>query len=145
MTVIGDAGGFHLLPAGTPRVDPSRLLQGERLGKLLAQARESFDMIIVDAPPVLPVPDALIIGRWTDGACWPSGTTPAGSRWWSGPSAAGHRRRAGPRRRRQRRQERLHLRQLRVLLGPGRPGRAGLSRAEPSRAAARPRAAATVT
>lgn len=66
--VIGDAGGFHLLPAGTPRVDPSRLLQGERLGKLIAQARESFDMIIVDAPPVLPVPDALTIGRWTDGA-----------------------------------------------------------------------------
>jgi len=66
--VIGDAGGFHLLPAGTPRVDPSRLLQSERLGKLIAQARESFDMIIVDAPPVLPVPDALTIGRWTDGA-----------------------------------------------------------------------------
>ncbi len=66
--VVGDAGGFHLLPAGTPRVDPSRLLQNDRLGKLIAQARESFDMIIVDAPPVLPVPDALTIGRWTDGA-----------------------------------------------------------------------------
>jgi capsular exopolysaccharide synthesis family protein len=68
MLVIGDAGGFHLLPAGTPRVDPSRLLQGDQFGKLLAQARASFDMIIVDAPPVLPVPDALAIGRWTDGA-----------------------------------------------------------------------------
>ena len=66
--VVGDAGGFHLLPAGTPKMDPSRLLQGDRLGKLLAQARESFDMIIVDAPPVLPVPDALTIGKWTDGA-----------------------------------------------------------------------------
>jgi succinoglycan biosynthesis transport protein ExoP len=66
--VIGDAGGFHLLPAGTPRMDPSRLLASDRLGKLLTQARESFDMIIVDAPPVLPVPDALTIGRWTDGA-----------------------------------------------------------------------------
>jgi polysaccharide biosynthesis transport protein len=68
VTVVGDAGGFHLLPAGTPRMDPSRLLQGDRFGRLLAQARESFDMIIVDAPPVLPVPDALTIGRWTDGA-----------------------------------------------------------------------------
>jgi receptor protein-tyrosine kinase len=66
--VVEDAGGFHFLPAGTPRVDPSRLLQDQRLGNLLAQARESFDMIIVDAPPVLPVPDALTIGRWTDGA-----------------------------------------------------------------------------
>jgi capsular exopolysaccharide synthesis family protein len=68
MIKIGDAGGFHLLPAGTPRVDPSRLLQGDQFGKLLAQARASFDMIIVDAPPVLSVPDALTIGRWTDGA-----------------------------------------------------------------------------
>jgi capsular exopolysaccharide synthesis family protein len=68
IVVIRDAGGFHLLPAGTPHVDPSRLLQGEQFGKLMAQARESFDMIIVDSPPVLPVPDALMIGRWTDGA-----------------------------------------------------------------------------
>ncbi|MGE3817932.1 MAG: GumC family protein [Isosphaeraceae bacterium] len=66
--VIGDAGGFHLIPAGNPRMDPSRLLASDRLAKLLAQARESFDMIIVDVPPVLPVPDALTIGKLTDGA-----------------------------------------------------------------------------
>ncbi|WP_422931943.1 polysaccharide biosynthesis tyrosine autokinase [Singulisphaera sp. PoT] len=66
--VIDAAGGFHFLPAGSPRIDPSRLLQGNGLGSLLAQARESFDMILVDASPVLPVPDALMIGRWMDGA-----------------------------------------------------------------------------
>jgi capsular exopolysaccharide synthesis family protein len=68
MLVIGDAGGFHFLPSGTPRSDPGRLLQGEALGRLIARARESFEMIIVDAPPVLSVSDALSIGRWTDGA-----------------------------------------------------------------------------
>jgi len=68
MIVVGGAGGFHFLPAGTPKVDPSRLLHGERLQKLLVHARELFDIVIVDAPPVLPVPDALTIGRWTDGA-----------------------------------------------------------------------------
>jgi polysaccharide biosynthesis transport protein len=68
ISVIGGAGGFHFLPAGSPRVDPSRLLHGDRLSKLLASARESFDMVIVDSPPVLPVPDALTIGRWVDGA-----------------------------------------------------------------------------
>lgn len=68
LTVVGGAGGFYLLPAGTPRVDPSRLLHGDRLGKMLGQLRDSFDIVIVDAPPVLPVPDALTIGRWTDGA-----------------------------------------------------------------------------
>ena len=68
ISVVGGAGGFHFMPAGTPKVDPSRLLHGDRLGKFLAQARESFDIVIVDAPPVLPVPDALTIGRWVDGA-----------------------------------------------------------------------------
>ena len=68
ISVIGGAGGFHFLPAGSPRVDPGRLLHGDRLAKLLAGARESFDIVIVDAPPVLPVPDALTIGRWVDGA-----------------------------------------------------------------------------
>ena len=68
ITVIGGAGGFHFLPAGSPRDDPSRLLQGEGLSRLLASARESFDLVIVDSPPVLPVPDALTIGRWVDGA-----------------------------------------------------------------------------
>ena len=68
ISVVGGGGGFHFMPAGTPKVDPSRLLHGDRLGKFLTQAREGFDIIIVDAPPVLPVPDALTIGRWTDGA-----------------------------------------------------------------------------
>ena len=68
MVVIGNAGGFHLLPAGTLGQDPSRLFHGERLGKVIAQFRETFDIVIIDAPPVLAVPDALLLGRWTDGA-----------------------------------------------------------------------------
>ena len=68
MTVIGNAGGFHLMPAGRRGQDPARLLETERLGELLARLRETFDIIIIDAPPVLPVPDALILGRHTDGA-----------------------------------------------------------------------------
>jgi len=68
MVVIGNAGGFHLLPAGTPGQDPSRLLQGDRLGGLIARLRATFDVVIIDAPPVLAVPDALLLGRWTDGA-----------------------------------------------------------------------------
>jgi capsular exopolysaccharide synthesis family protein len=68
MVVIGNAGGFHLLPAGAQGHDPARLLQGDRLGQLVAQFRATFDVVIIDAPPVLAVPDALLLGRWTDGA-----------------------------------------------------------------------------
>lgn len=68
MVVIGNAGGFHLLPAGTLGQDPSRLFHGDRLGRVIEQFRETFDIVIIDAPPVLAVPDALLLGRWTDGA-----------------------------------------------------------------------------
>ena len=68
MVVVGHAGGFHLLPAGAAVRDPSPLLHGQRLGTLMARFREAFDIVIVDAPPVLAVPDALVLGRWTDGA-----------------------------------------------------------------------------
>lgn len=65
--VAVQADRLHLLPAGTPEHDPVQVLQGQRLGQLLAQFRQSFDLIFIDSPPVLPVPDALVVGRWVDG------------------------------------------------------------------------------
>jgi Mrp family chromosome partitioning ATPase len=35
---------------------------------LINQFRLDYDLIIIDSPPILPVPDALIMGRWADGA-----------------------------------------------------------------------------
>jgi succinoglycan biosynthesis transport protein ExoP len=61
-------GAFYLLPAGTPIQDISRLLQSPKFGQLISQLRQLYDLIIIDSPPVLPVPDALILGRWADGA-----------------------------------------------------------------------------
>ena len=62
------AGGFHFLSAGTPGIDPSRVLKSTRLAELIGQFRQMYDLIIIDTPPVLPVADALIMGRWADGA-----------------------------------------------------------------------------
>ena len=61
-------GGFHLLPAGTPGQNPGWLLREQRVGQTLARYREMFDLVIIDTPPVLPVPDALSLGPWIDGA-----------------------------------------------------------------------------
>ena len=44
------------------------LLQSPKFGQLISQLRQHYDLIIIDSPPVLPVPDALILGRWVDGA-----------------------------------------------------------------------------
>jgi len=61
-------GAFNLLPAGIPVQDTSRVLQDRKFGLLIAELRQLYDLIIIDSPPVLPVPDALILGRWADGA-----------------------------------------------------------------------------
>ena len=61
-------GTFYLLRAGSPIQDTNRLFQNRNLGLLIAQFRQDYDLIIIDSPPVLPVPDALILGRWVDGA-----------------------------------------------------------------------------
>jgi capsular exopolysaccharide synthesis family protein len=61
-------GTFNLLPAGTPVHDTSRVLEARKFGLLIAQLRQLYDLIIIDSPPVIPVPDALILGRWADGA-----------------------------------------------------------------------------
>jgi capsular exopolysaccharide synthesis family protein len=60
-------GTFHLLCSGTPTSDTSRVFQGRAFGMLIARLRQLYDLIIIDTPPILPVPDALIMGRWTDG------------------------------------------------------------------------------
>lgn len=68
-TILAEfAGGARALRAGTPGIDPGLLLESPRLGELLAGFRERFDLILIDSPPVLPVADAALIGRWVDGA-----------------------------------------------------------------------------
>jgi succinoglycan biosynthesis transport protein ExoP len=61
-------GTFYLLPAGSPIQDTSRVLQSRKFELVITQLRQLYDLIIIDSPPVLPVPDALILGRWADGA-----------------------------------------------------------------------------
>jgi Mrp family chromosome partitioning ATPase len=61
-------GTFHLLAAGTPVQDTSRLFQGRNFAMQIAELRQRYEIIIIDSPPVLPIPDALMLGRWTDGA-----------------------------------------------------------------------------
>ncbi len=68
ISAVGGRCGFHALPAGSGRVETVSLLMGERLPVLLARARASFDLVIVDAPAVLDFPDALAIGRSVDAA-----------------------------------------------------------------------------
>ena len=67
-----------LVPAGPACPNPSGLLSSDAMSKFLELAAMNFDFVIVDAPPVAPVADALLIGNQIDGAviCVQGGKTP---------------------------------------------------------------------
>lgn len=56
------------LPAGTPPPNPSEMLGQPQMEKLIHTLRDTYDFVIVDAPPVSVVTDAAVIGRYVDGA-----------------------------------------------------------------------------
>ena len=70
---------LKILPSGVTPVNPADLLRRDRLAELIAEARRMASVVIIDAPPLLPVSDtrvlldvplidgALLVGRanWT--------------------------------------------------------------------------------
>ena len=62
-----DMPNLYLVFAGPVPPNPSELLASERFIYFMEAAKENFDMIIIDAPPVGSVIDAAIISRQCDG------------------------------------------------------------------------------
>ena len=58
---------LSLLPAGATPQAPYELLRSPGVGALLAAARERFDSVLVDTPPVVPVADVRALSQWVDG------------------------------------------------------------------------------
>jgi Mrp family chromosome partitioning ATPase len=56
---------LYVLPAGPPVRDPAGVLH-VAFGRMIDSLRDSFEVILIDSPPVLPVSDAKITARWVD-------------------------------------------------------------------------------
>ena len=54
---------LHLISSGSYPSNPSELLMDKRFNELLTHARQRYDYVILDTPPVLAVTDAVIIGQ----------------------------------------------------------------------------------
>jgi capsular exopolysaccharide synthesis family protein len=59
---------LYVLPAGKIPPNPSELLGSARMQKLLDALSQEFDVVLCDAPPLLPVTDAAVLSRVTSGA-----------------------------------------------------------------------------
>ena len=59
--------GLWVIPSGPLPPNPSDLLSSDRFRELLAQVRQSVDVVLVDTPPVLAVSDPLVVSTATDG------------------------------------------------------------------------------
>lgn len=63
----GGPGRPDVLPAGTVPPNPAELLGSERMTDLVATLRGRYDKVLLDAPPVLPVTDAVVCAAVADG------------------------------------------------------------------------------
>nr|WP_154922034.1 polysaccharide biosynthesis tyrosine autokinase [Microbacterium testaceum] len=59
---------LYVLPAGKTPPNPSELLGSRQMGELIEHLEKHFDVVLCDAPPLLPVTDAAILARVTSGA-----------------------------------------------------------------------------
>jgi capsular exopolysaccharide synthesis family protein len=58
---------LHLLTTGPLPPNPSEILHSESFARLLGRLRDSYDCVIIDSPPVVPVTDAAILSTQVDG------------------------------------------------------------------------------
>ena len=58
---------LSVLTAGSAATVPYELLKSPRLGEVIATARETYDWVVVDTPPLVPISDCRVLGELVDG------------------------------------------------------------------------------
>jgi capsular exopolysaccharide synthesis family protein len=67
LTVHQVSPRLSVLPAGRPTSDPMAGLVSDRMRRLIDEAREAFDWVIVDTPPIVLLPDANLLSAMVQG------------------------------------------------------------------------------
>lgn len=60
--------GLHVLTAGQVPPNPSELLGSDAMRRILQEAVDTYDTVVIDSPPLLPVTDSAILSALTGGA-----------------------------------------------------------------------------
>lgn len=61
-------GHIHVLTAGSLPPNPRQIVNSNAMAELMGKMTSSYDFVVVDSPPLLPVTDSLALARITDGA-----------------------------------------------------------------------------
>ncbi len=68
------SGKLHVLTSGEVPPNPTELLGSEAMARLLRDAVDTYDTVVLDAPPLLPVTDAALLSTLTGGALMVAGS-----------------------------------------------------------------------
>ena len=67
MVSVQGTPGLVVVPAGQPPTNPGELLASGRIGDLISELSTQFDIVLVDAPPIINIADASTIAPVVDG------------------------------------------------------------------------------
>ncbi len=68
MQQMSGRSGVHVLASGRTPPNPAELLKSQMMASLIKQLRAEYDIVLIDAPPLLPVTDAALLAAQADGA-----------------------------------------------------------------------------
>jgi len=60
--------GLAVLTSGSTPPNPAELLKSSSMSTLIASLRQQYDIVLIDAPPLLPVTDGALLAAQSDGA-----------------------------------------------------------------------------
>ena len=65
--IVTPVPGLHVMPACSRAIDdPISYLRSPEFAELIVTARREYDLVLCDTPPVLSVPDPLLVARVSD-------------------------------------------------------------------------------
>lgn len=64
---VSKVGNLYVMPGGTQLSHPSGLLSSRRTQEILARAREEYQFIVLDSPPIVPIADSHLLAGLADG------------------------------------------------------------------------------
>jgi capsular exopolysaccharide synthesis family protein len=67
VTLRPDSVSFATIPAGEAKESVHHMFRSPRLASLLTEARQQYDYVLLDTPPLIPVFDAAVLSRLVDG------------------------------------------------------------------------------